>query len=142
MMDSSSAQVNFTAELPYANTEYLISVQARSSFADVSNEMLWSLPSELTVKTLPDRMLLPVPLSIILIAGRLVGRINLNDSLIRCFILITGPCAPPNASLGSFSVFDVDSVTRKVAIYWSPIEPHCDNGPEVRYKIQLFNSNM
>ena len=86
MMDSSSAQVNFTAELPYANTEYLISVQARSSFADVSSEMLWSLPSELTVKTLPDRMLSPVPLLIILIAGRLDRRIHLNDSLIQFFL--------------------------------------------------------
>ena len=71
MINSTLAQVSFTADLPYANTEYLISVQARSSFADVSNEMLWSLPSELTVTTLPDRMLSPEPLLIIfLTAGR------------------------------------------------------------------------
>ena len=152
-MDTSSLNVtrwNITLpiQVPYPNTNYQFFVWARSASANETLERFWSQPAKLSVTSAADRRFLVnfrEWMVVLMMTISLFPPFCLCPDVARRFLDVAdghvhvGPCAPPLASMGSFEVFNTRLETRSATIYWSQIEPQCENGPDAGYVVDMLD---
>ena len=132
------ATINLTIQLPYPYTNYEISVQARSAVADETDERFWSKPALLLVKTTADSNLLSWPFVF------QSSKVDMLSFLFFFFLFspITVPCAAPQAELGSFEITSSRLEQRAVTVYWSELDPQCQDGPDFEYIVDVWQEDI
>ena len=115
--------------LPYANAEYNVTVWARSTAANKSEERFWSPAASTIFRTQPDRKLFE-------------SNVHITSYILIFFAIFstdTGPCSAPAALSNSFEVINTRLEQRTATVRWSQLAPECLNGPQPGYEVSMLD---